>query len=213
MDHDLHQVEERVRRYWYTDGIGELIGGAMLIILGVYFAVQEYLGEDSPVTAILQASMVLLFIGGAFVARLLVNSLKTRLTYPRTGYVEYRVPERSPRARRIMVLGLGMVVAVSAAVIARLLGSPDLITAMSGIMIGVVLAVIAGRSTSLARFFVLGGLACIIGMVVSFSRLPQGYALGLFYGLTGVAAVVSGGLVLGSYLRQNPLPASATNGR
>jgi hypothetical protein len=213
MQQDLHQVEQRVRRYWYSDGIGELICGGMFVLLGVYFALQEYLGEDSPLTAILQASMVLLFIGGAFIARWLVNAMKTRLTYPRTGYVEYRAPQRNPRARGIVVLGVGMAVAVGAVLTARLLGSPDLIVAMTGILFGAVLAATAGRSTGLARFYVLGGISFTLGVILSFSGIPQGYALGLFYGLMGVAAILSGALVLGRYLRENPIPPEAPHGR
>jgi hypothetical protein len=213
MQQDFHQVEQRVRRYWYSDGIGELIAGGMFILLGAYFALQEYLGEDSPLTAILQASLVLLFIGGAVAARWLVNSMKTRLTYPRTGYVEYRAPERNPRVRGIVVLAVGMVVAVSAVVIARLLGSPDLIVAMTGILFGAVLAATAGRSTGLARFYVLGAISFTLGVALSFSMLPQGYALGLFYGLMGVAVLISGGLVLRRYLSENPLPAEAPHER
>jgi hypothetical protein len=106
-----------------------------------------------------------------------------------------------------------MVVAVSAVVSARLLGSPDLIVAMTGILFGAVLAATAGRSTGLARFYLLGAISFTLGVALSFSRLPQGYALGLFYGLMGVAALISGGLVLRRYLSENPLPAEAPHER
>ena len=78
-------VEQRIMRYWYTDGIGELTGGGMFILLGVYFALQEFLGQNSVVGGTLKASLILLMIGGMAVSRRLVNVLKTRLTYPRTG--------------------------------------------------------------------------------------------------------------------------------
>src|SRR5688500_1059300 len=94
MQHHLADVEQRVKRYWYTDGIAELAGGGMFILLGVYFACQEFLGQKSMIGGILQASSILLMIGVMALSRRLVNALKTRLTYPRTGYVEYRVDER-----------------------------------------------------------------------------------------------------------------------
>ena len=74
----LSDVEERVKRYWYTDGIGELTGGGMFVLLGIYFALQEVLGQDLTLGGILQASFVLLIIGGVFVSRRLINTLKTR---------------------------------------------------------------------------------------------------------------------------------------
>jgi hypothetical protein len=212
MQADVHQTERRVRRYWYTDGIGELVAGWFLILLGLYFALQEYLGEDSPVTALLGGSLVLLFIGGAAAARWLVNALKTRLTYPRTGYVEYRQPEHNPRRRGIVVLAIGMAVAISAVLLARLMGSPDPIIATSGILFGAVLAVTAGRSSGLARFYLLAALSFMLSVGLSFADLPQGYALGLFYGLMGVAAVISGTWVLVRYLDEYPLPQELTDG-
>jgi hypothetical protein len=213
MQTDAHRLEQRVHRYWYSDGIGELIGGLTFVLLGFYFALSEYLGEDSIITTILQASMVLLFIGGAIAARWLINALKTRLTYPRTGYVEYRARKGSPRARGVVVLGVGMLVAVSSVLIAWLLGSPDLIVAMSGILFGAILAATAGRSTGLARFYMLGALSFALGVILSFAGLPQGYALGLFYGLMGVAAVISGAWVLGRYVLRHPIPEGGEGGR
>ena len=91
---DMQQVERRVKRYWYTDGIAEISSGGMFLLLGLYFGVQGYFGETSLVSIILQVSMVLLMVGGIFGVRWLVNTLKTRLTYPRTGFVEYRVNEK-----------------------------------------------------------------------------------------------------------------------
>jgi len=60
----------------------------MFFLLGLYFGVQGYLGENSLVSVILQISLTLIMIGGAFGVRWVVNILKARLTYPRTGYVE-----------------------------------------------------------------------------------------------------------------------------
>ena len=46
MRSNLSDVQQRVNRYWYTDGLGELIGGSMFILLGVYFALQDFLGPE-----------------------------------------------------------------------------------------------------------------------------------------------------------------------
>ena len=64
MQHNLSDIERRVRRYWFTDGLGELIGGGMFILMGIYFGLQEFLGQNSMLSGILQASLVLLMIGG-----------------------------------------------------------------------------------------------------------------------------------------------------
>jgi hypothetical protein len=52
----------------------------------------------------------------------------------------------------------------------------------------------------------------MLSVGLSFADLPQGYALGLFYGLMGVAAVISGTWVLVRYLDEYPLPQELTDG-
>jgi hypothetical protein len=46
----------------------------------------------------------------------------------------------------------------------------------------------------------------VVGTVLSFSKLPNAYALAVFYGLMGLVVMISGGWVLFCYLRENPLP-------
>jgi hypothetical protein len=81
MQNSFSEVERRVKRYWYSDGIGELVGGGMLVLLGIYFAFQEslqgFLGGNSLVGTILQMGFfLLLFIGGGWINQWLVNLLK-----------------------------------------------------------------------------------------------------------------------------------------
>jgi hypothetical protein len=212
MENKLSDVEQRVKRYWYTDGIGELIGGGMFVLLGLYFALQEFLGQNSMVGGILQASLVLLMIGGAYISRRLVNALKTRLTYPRTGYVEYQVNERGMRWRRILAAILAFVISALTIVLVRLFDFFDSIVAVTGLIVALILVVLRAKSSGLARFYVLGAISLVLGFALSLSGLPNGYSLGLFYGLMGVCFFISGGLTLQRYLKENPLPAETENG-
>jgi uncharacterized membrane protein len=211
METKLSDVEERVKRYWYTDGIGELIGGGMFVLLGIYFALQEVLGQDSTLGGILQASFVLLMIGGVFVSRRLINTLKTRLTYPRTGYVEYQVDERGMRWRRILGVVLAFVISALTIVFVRLFQFFDSVVAVTGLIVALILVVLRAKSAGLARFYVLGTISLVLGLALSLSGLPNGYSLGLFYGLMGGCFFISGGLTLGRYLQENPLPAVNQN--
>jgi len=206
MNNNLSDVEQRVKRYWYTDGIGELIGGGMFVLMGIYFALQELLGRNSMAGGILQASFALLIIAGVFVSRWLINSLKTRLTYPRTGYVEYQVNERGMRWRRILAVILGFVIAALTTVFVRLFQFFDSVVAVTGLIIAIILVVLQAKSSGLARFYVLGAASLMLGFGLSLSGLPEGYSLGLFYGMMGVCSFISGGLTLRHYLKENPLP-------
>jgi hypothetical protein len=211
MQTNFSDIEQRVKRYWYTDGLGELIGGGMFLLLGIYFTVQQYFGDQSLVGIMLQSGFALILIGGMFMARRLINALKTRLTYPRTGYVEYSSRERNAMWR-IAAVVIGMLVAMLSIVITRRIDSIDSMVAVTGILVGVILLAKQGWSSGVPRFYGLSAASMILGVVLSMSGLPRGYDLGAFYGLMGTAFVASGSLTLRRYLKENPLPAEESNG-
>jgi hypothetical protein len=202
---EMKQVEQRVKRYWYTDGIAELASGGMFFLLGLYFGILGYFEEGSLVSVILQVSMVLLMVGGAFGVRWLVNSLKSRLTYPRTGFVEYRVNEKDAKVRRYVVIAVAMIVAIASLVLVDYIRSLESMVLVTGVLVGIIFITLRGKSSGLRRFYVLGGLAIVLGISLAYSGLPQVYTLALFYGLLGVAILISGGLVLQRYLAENPV--------
>ena len=209
MQSNISDVEQRVKRYWYTDGLGELIGGGMFILLGSYFALQEFLGQNSMLGGILQVSLILVMIGGMAASRWLVNTLKTRLTYPRTGYVEYQVNEHNMKLRRVGVILLAFMISSLTMVFVRLFENIDSIVAVTGVAVGLILMFLRAKSSGLTRFYILGAVSIVLGLGFSVSGLPNGYSLGWFYGLMGVTFLLSGGLTLRRYLENNPLPADA----
>lgn len=205
-NNEIKQVKQRVKRYWYTDGIAELTSGGLFVLLGVYFGTQGFLGEGSTASIILQISLILVMVGGIFGVRWLVSTLKMRLTYPRTGYVEYRVNEKDAKVRRYVVAGVAMAIAIVSIVLFDYIRGLDTMALITGLLVGVIFIALRGKSSGLNRFYLLGGLAIVLGVALSFSGLSQAYNLGLFYGLLGIAVMISGGLVLRRYLSENPLP-------
>jgi len=211
MEDRLLDVEQRIKRYWYSDGIAELSSGGMFILLGLYFGIQGYFGEGSLVSVILQVSLVFIMMGGIFGVRWLVNTLKTRLTYPRTGYVEYRSNEKDATQRRYVVAAVAMIIAVASMVLVKYIHILDSMVLITGILVSVVFIALRGKSSGVTRFYVLGGFSLLLGIVLSLDKLPDEYNLALFYGLLGLAILVSGGLVLRRYLIDNPMPAEDDN--
>jgi hypothetical protein len=211
MNNNLSDVEQRVKRYWYIDGIGELMGGGMFLLLGLYFSAQQYFGDQSLVGVILQSGFAVILIGGVFVARRLVNLLKTRLTYPRTGYVEYPTTEKNATWRRIFAAAIAMAVAMFSIVITRRIDAIDSMVAVTGVLVAVILLVKQGWSSGVSRFYILSAASLVLGIVLSVSGLPRGYNLGTFYGLMGTAFAISGGLTLRRYLQENPAPVEPQN--
>lgn len=211
MKDETSQIEQRVKRYWYSDGIGEMMGGVMFLVLAVYFSLQQYLGDESFISGILQAGLVLLLIGGVYVGRRVVNSAKARITYPRTGYVEYRTNSRNAVLMRVLAALTAMTVASVSIIVVRRFDSIDAMVAVTGLLVAVIFAVKQGLTSGLGRFYFMSALSIVLGGVLSVSGLVRGYNLGLFYGLMGLAFVISGGLTLKSYLRENPLPTEVGN--
>ncbi len=211
MQTNFSDVEQRVKRYWYIDGIGELIGGGLFLLLGLYFSAQQYFGDQSVIGVILQSGFALILIGGALVGRRLINALKTRLTYPRTGYVEYSTSGKNAVPRRMIAVVIAMAVAIFSIVITRKIDAIDAMVAVTGVLVAVILVAKQGWSTGVPRFYVLSAVSVILGIVLSVRGLPRGYDLGTFYGLMGTAFAISGSLTLRRYLKENPLPAENQN--
>ena len=206
MKDNLSDVEQRVRRYWYVDGFGELVGGGgMCLILAAYFASQQYFGDAALIGTLLQVSLFFVLVGGMFVVRRLINAAKLRVTYPRTGYVEYSQPQNRRLMGALSAI-VGMAMAMTFIFIVRQFNRIDAMVAVSGAVMGIILFVKQVWSAKVKRFYILSVAAVLYGMALSVSGFPRGYNLGLFYGLMSLSFAISGGLTLKRYLDENPLP-------
>jgi hypothetical protein len=193
---------QRTRRYWYEDGLVELAAGGLFLAIGIVLGAQGAVPESSPAYAILGMAFPLVIIGGMLLGRRLIPAAKARLTYPRTGYVSYPRPSRR---RRLFTTGLAVVVAagLGAAALTLPRAPGGLLVLLQGLLLGVLLTILG---QGLPRFFLLGGWSAILGVGLSLLTTSEETASGALYGLTGLALVVSGGLVLASYLRRNRIP-------
>jgi hypothetical protein len=149
-------------------------------------------------------------IGGIFITRWFINILKTHLTYPRTGYVEYYPSRKNTPSRRTLTAVIAMSVSILMVLFGRVTGSFNWIPGFTGLAVGVILIMTQAQSGG-RKFYILGFFSIILGLTLSFGVLSEAYSLGLFYGLTGVAAMISGGLTLARYLRENPMPTEKNN--
>jgi hypothetical protein len=206
MKDNLSDIEQRVKRYWYVDGFGELVGGGgMCLILAIYFSAQQYFGDDSLIGTLLQVSLFFVLVGGMFIVRRLITVAKLRVTYPRTGYVEYSQPGNK-RWMAVLSAVVGMVMAISFIFIVRMFSRIDALVAVSGVVMGMILFAKQVWTVKVKRFYILSAAAVLYGVVLSVSGFPRGYNLGLLYALMSLSFAISGGLTLRRYLHENPLP-------
>jgi hypothetical protein len=150
--------------------------------------------------------MVLVMVGGIFGVQWLVNTLKARLTYPRTGFVEYRAKDKESNQLRYVVIAVALIIVVASIVLFDFVRELDSMVLTSGILVGAVFIALRGKSTGVTRFYILGGIAIVLGVGLSMGNLHQIYNLALFYGLEGVLLMITGGVVLRRYISQNPMP-------
>jgi hypothetical protein len=197
-------IERRIKRYWYTDGIGEIAGGAAFLLLGLYFATLEWFPSNALVRTLLDSSLVILMSGGGYAVSWLVNTLKTHLTYPRTGFVEYGSKRKGSWLGSLLTGAIAFGSAMLLVILASLTSPFNWLPGFTGLVLGSTLMILSARENGLGRFYMLGGFCILLGLALSFSK--SSYSLGMLYGLIGVAAMISGGATLMRYLHKNPMP-------
>jgi hypothetical protein len=201
MDNHLDQVVQRTRQYWFVDGIVELSVGGLFLILGLYFYLQSILTAGSWLLVILQVGFVFLLVGSIYLNRLLVSKLKSRLTTPRTGYVSYKRASR--RQRLVSMVIVGVIALINVLLFLSTPLSLNWVPAISGLIVGSLWLISAYR-VGLFRFYLQTILAYLVGAILFWTSLDLYQSLALFYGILGVILVLSGGITLTRYLRQNP---------
>jgi len=193
------QAVQHAQQYWYTDGIVELVMGGFFVLMGAYFGAQALLPQDSFVGSMLAPALLLMVVGGGFLGRRLIGKLKERLTYPRTGYVAYKQPDRKRRrVTALVALGMGMLIS---ALIASSPASQRWIPAFSGLLIGVFWLIYAHR-LGLARLYALAAVSTVCGVAITLAGFSEQIGLPLYYLILGLILLFSGGWTLWSYLRR-----------
>ena len=180
MDNQLKASGQRAVQYWFKDGLAELSGGVICLVLAVYFGLQQIL-QSSPGSF---AIFFLLVFVAAFGIRKGMLWYRERSTYPRTGYV---------RAKRGLenhwILGISIVFAVLLLgfmyyTIIRGIQTVVWIPVICGVIFAFIFA-ITGYQTKLGRFYFLGAFCLFLGVALALS------GLGDFWGAAILALVTS----------------------
>lgn len=205
MKSPLETAQKRTRRYWYEDGLSELAAGAVILLMALVNLALGLLAPPPWKDWLSALGLPVIVIGGGILARRLVERLKERLTYPRTGYLRYPRPKPT---RRFMSAGIAIGVALMVTLMTAWLSaaqSERLIPALTGLL-SAILILFIGMSVGLARFYLLAVWQFAFGLLGSRLNLPAPFDLALFFGALGVGLLISGGITLSRYLRANPLP-------
>ena len=204
MQPDLMKTKLRAIQYYYIDGTFEFTFGGLCLLLAGFFFIQAAVPENLSANLLSLALMVVIPLGAILINHL-IKRFKEQVTYPRTGYVAYQSSQgRQRRVRLALKIGVSLLVGgVVAVFITRTPKSLDWMAALTSLVFGLVLAFIGFRS-GLSRFYLLGFLVLLSGVVLSSLGYGNISGLALFYGLTSLILFSSGGITLWAYIHHNP---------
>lgn len=200
MSDSLQNNLNRPQRYWYVDGLAEMAGGAVIFLLGALYAIAGLLPQGLARGFLLGIGQPMIILGAAWLTRSMVRSLKERLTYPRTGYVQYQQPTGSKRWARILLVAF---VACTISVLTVLLGHglpESILPFFTGAMLALAIGYLGAR-IGLRRFYAVAAFSLILGALISWQNPPAPWPYALLFGLEGLAWMACGALVLAHYLR------------
>jgi hypothetical protein len=215
----MDQIEDLLNRpkaYYYIDGVGEMAGGFMGLGFGPLMWLQAHAPKDSiwhgmPAFLVYVGLMCLILHYGP-------KTIKKHITYPRTGFVEYR---KRDTVWRPMILGAVVSAALSVGLMFALRRHWNLTTPVS--LIGLLFA--ASYAYGIARVgmarwkwvvvcvVALGSVAIavlpadVVGAVGGGTSATYRGAFLLTFMLYGAVLLVSGGISFWLYLRHTEAPA------
>ena len=201
MKNTIDTIIRRTQRYWYVDGLAEITVGLLFLVLSVYFLVQSRIKTVSlnPILANLGLLVVILLVLWLF--RYALHAVKTRLTYPRTGYVAYPSKQKNLRWQRYGITAWLIVVCISLVALTLYSHStPSWAPLLMGTVAGLTVLALSYRFR-LLRFTYLACTLVLIGAVVSLLNPGETLAIVLASTADGICFIISGGVTLVRYLR------------
>ena len=201
-NHNVLEAERRAQRYWNADGLPELMMGLLWIVWGAAWLVGQGLPRGSMSNFYWTFTPLLLVVTG-LAAVWATKKLKSRITFPRTGYVEWKPPS-GPRqlggAGSAALIACVMVVVLTRS---RTEGWEHLAAPLVGAVIAVGLAIAAFVQRA-PYLMIVAGASIVLGFALG--STVQGWD-GLNWMLVALGATTSivGGVRLWRFVRTHPI--------
>jgi hypothetical protein len=197
MEKQLKASQQRAEQYWFADGLAELSGGALCLLMAAYFIVQKILPDS-------QGSFPLIFLAVfvvAFGIRKLMFWVRERTTYRRTGYVE---PKKGWEDRRFLGIAIGftlLLLGFNFYTILRGIKTMVFMPAIAGMILAFIFT-LAGSRTKLVRFYFLASFSLLLGVYLAISGLGDLSGAALLSLGTSLVLFAYGVTTRLTYLRQ-----------
>lgn len=193
----LDGIRRQTIQYKYIDGFTEIALGSIFVVASIFLTAIFSLDKDYVWLVTIGAVSGVFAVG--FLLSRIVNRLKANITYPRTGYVEYK----EANEKRLPWLELAL--AAFLIVIAWFLkDTPDPLPIFNGLVLAIVLGVM-GMQNALKRFYVVAIIAFLLGIAFTLADFSTAVRYIGPYAGTGLALIVSGFLTFNRYLQAHSL--------
>lgn len=197
---DLKALAERQARHWDEDGLTELVIGALWIFIAGPLLLGTALGPGLIRTAFWIVMPLVDMAGGIYVTIWGIKGIRERVTYPRTGYVNFMTPRSAWAAVVVVILiGLALIVLPFAGIGARLW---DLLPAICSLVLAAGFAFLAVRQKT-PSFLIFAGPALAAAIGIPLLHIGENAFLWLWLWL-GTVSAVTGAFRLRSFLRGHP---------
>ncbi len=103
---NIEDVLRNTRRYWFIDGLSEITGGVLIIIIALSYRLIFLMDDGTTRTMLLLIGQPSLILLSAYFSRKFITKLKERFIYPRTGFVKFRAAKPNKRVQRILLVVL-----------------------------------------------------------------------------------------------------------
>ena len=186
-------------RYFYDDGLVELMIGVFFMLVGGVLLATQLWNQMLILNLIMVISLIVVIVGGVSLLNMIIRNLKQRVTYPRTGYVAYK-NEVDKRSNSVVWVAVLLLITAS-------LFLPAAFAQMQFMVGGVLAAMLCflGYRMNSWRFYMLAVGTFGLTVVVSLSSPQEVAGTALIFLGVGCLLLLSGGVVLVRYLQQHPV--------
>jgi hypothetical protein len=197
---DLVDVARRPARYWLADGVPELVMGLLWMAWGTAWLVGNALPRGRTFSVFWMLTPALLAVSGVG-AVWLIKRIKARLTFPRTGFVEWREPTA---AERVLAAGVAVVTAaVLAGTVMRAGSNPAHAAPVLGVILSLAFVVASLRQRA-PHYLAFAGVALATGLALGAIGGAWTSVSWMFIVL-GATSTVFGSVRLLHFVRTHPL--------
>jgi len=198
---DLKEIERRANYAAFQDGLTEIFMGLFLFFYG-----------GSLATRSLPAGVVFI-LATVFFGKSMLERIKKRYIYPRTGYVKlpgdpHATGKGIAMSAVVMIVALLGAMAISMAIMGQELGLNFFLTYIVPPASGFMLAIgpyWLGQTYGLRRGYVWAVLFVLGGIAIPVFNIASGYeAVGLLCTVIGLITLVTGSFMFVQFIRRNP---------